>query len=201
MRYGKAYFKRVISTILAASLIFSVTPVSAMDGAGEPEVTAANVSITGEETIPAGSETELVTEPLDFINDENDFSLFSADDSAIQLSKVSETDSSITISWSSAYGETFSHYEVYCNGVVQTGITDTTYTVTGLAGGNEYGISVHAYDIEGNIIGMSDTEYFYTNWTVSGDNVLTSDKIVSNLYINSGTLNFDGHTLMIKGNV
>ena len=89
MRFCKTYFKRVISTILAASLIFSVTPVSAMDGAGEPEVTAANVSITGEENIPADSETEVVTELLDFIDDENDFSLFSATASSIQLSKVS----------------------------------------------------------------------------------------------------------------
>ena len=48
---------------------------------------------------------------------------------------------------------------------------------------------------------MSDTEYFYTNWTVSGDTVLTSDKIVSNLYLNGGTLNLNGHTLTVNGTV
>ncbi len=217
MRFGKANFKRAVSAILAASLIFSVTPVSAIDGTGEAEITVTDVPVIGEETIPAESETEVVTEttvpeipetsetvtePLDFIENENDFSMFSPVSADIQLNKVSETDSSISISWSGIYGETFSHYEVYCNGaVVQTGLTDTAYTVTGLAGGNEYGISVYAYDIEGNVIGMSDTEYYYTNWTISGDTVLTSDKIVSNLYINSGTLNLNGHTLTVKGNV
>lgn len=220
MRFGKANFKRAVSAILAASLIFSVTPVTAMDAAGEAEITVTDVPVIGDEIIPAESETEVVTEttvpeiseipetsetvtePLDFIEDENDFSMYSPISADIQLNKVSETDSSISISWSGVYGETFSHYEVYCNGaVVQTDLTDTAYTVTGLAGGNEYGISVYAYDIEGNVIGMSDTEYYYTNWTISGDTVLTSDKIVSNLYINSGTLNLNGYTLTVKGNV
>lgn len=119
MRSDKTYLKRIVSAMLAASLIFSVTPVSATDGTGKPEVTVTDVPITGEVTIPAGSETEVVaettvpeiteipetsetaTEPLDFI--ENDFSLFSAAASAIQLNKVSETDSSITISWSGVF--------------------------------------------------------------------------------------------------
>ena len=218
MRSDKTYLKRIVSAILAVSLIFSVTPVSATDGTGEPEVTVTDVPITGEETIPAGSETEgvtettvpeiseipetseTVTEPLDFI--ENDFTLFSAAVSAIQLNKVSETDSSITISWSGVYGEIFSHYDVYCNGAVaETGITDTTYTVTGLAGGNEYGISVYAYDVDGNIIGMSDELRACTNLVLQGDRTLYEDIIVQNLYLNSGTLNVNGHTITVKNDL
>lgn len=84
MRFGKANFKRVVSSVLAASLIFSVTPVSAIDGTGEAEIMVTDVPVIGEEIIPAESETEVVTEttvpeipetsetvtePLDFIDD------------------------------------------------------------------------------------------------------------------------------------
>ncbi len=220
MRFGKANFKRAVSAILAASLIFSVTPVTAMDAAGEAEITVTDVPVIGDEIIPAESEMEVVTEttvpeiseipetsetvtePLDFIENENDFSMFSPVSADIQLNKVSETDSSISISWSSVYGETFSHYEVYCNGaLVQTGLTDTAYTVTGLAGGNEYGISVYAYNIEGNVIGMSDELRACTNLTLQGDRTLYEDIIVQNLYLNSGMLNVNGHTITVKNDL
>lgn len=48
MRFGKANFKRAVSAILAASLIFSVTPVSAIDGTGEAEITVTDVPVIGE---------------------------------------------------------------------------------------------------------------------------------------------------------
>lgn len=38
MRFGKSNFKRAVSAILAASLIFGVTPVSAIDETGEAEI-------------------------------------------------------------------------------------------------------------------------------------------------------------------
>lgn len=220
MRFGKSNFKRAVSAILAASLIFGVTPVSAIDETGEAEITVTDFPVIGDEIIPVESETEVVTEttvpeiseipetsetvtePLDFIEDENDFSMYSPVSADIQLNKVSETDSSISISWSGVYGETFSHYEVYCNGaVVQTDLTDTAYTVTGLAGGNEYGISVYAYDIEGNVIGMSDELRACTNLTLQGDRTLYEDIIVQNLYLNSGTLNVNGHTITVKNDL
>ena len=194
--------KRIISCVLAFSILFSVMPVSAIDVTDIPSVGEETLSsetdteITAETTVPDSSEiSESVTESTDS-------SPLPVVVSAIQLNKVSETDSSVTISWSGVYGETFSHYEVYCNGnVVQTDLTDTVCTVTGLTSGNEYGIAVYAYDVDGNVIGMSNTEYYSTNWSISGDTVLTSDKIVPNLYINSGTLNLNGHTLTVKGNV
>ena len=213
-------YKKIISCILAASLIFSITPVTAIDATGETETTVTDVPVIGDEIIPVESETEVVTEttvpeiseipetsetvtePLDFIEDENDFSMYSPVSADIQLNKVSETDLSISISWSGVYGETFSHYEVYCNGaVVQTDLTDTAYTVTGLAGGNEYGISVYAYDIEGNVIGMSDELRACTNLTLQGDRTLYEDIIVQNLYLNSGTLNVNGHTITVKNDL
>lgn len=257
-------YKKIISCILAFSIIFNITPVSAVDGntdgtetvtetpaegttapaASEtdvtvdegtiPETTVTDVTISDEniittgtetdvtdisgETTPVESETEIITEmtvseitealeTTETIDDtleatENDTAFLSVESTSIQLSKASETDTSITISWSAVYGERFSHYDVYSNGVVvQSGITDNTYTITGLTGGSEYGIAVYAYDIDGNVIGMSNTEYFYTNWNVSGDTVLTSDRIVSNLYINGGTLNLNGYSLTVKGDV
>lgn len=199
--------KKIISCILAVSLMFSVMPASATNVATEPVMDNDTVAAENETGLAAETPLSEISETIDTseetsIPEENDFLRLSGVCSDIQLNKVSGTDSSIVISWSAINSEVFSHYEVYCNGnVVQTGLTDNTYTVTGLDGGCEYGISVCAYDIDDNIIGMSDNEYFYTSWNILGDTVLTSDKIVSDLYVNAGTLNLNGHTLTVQGNV
>jgi len=231
---SRKIYKKVISGIIAASMIFSVFPAYAVDdysdtaptiennhtaGNGEEVVPSENLTETITETTGSESETNAVTEitvtesETDIVT-ETDLTEVSettatidevqlyAERTEIQLNKVSETDSSITISWSGVYGETFSHYEVHCNGaVVQTGITDTTYTVSGLAGGNEYGISVYAYDVDGNIIGMSEELRACTNLTLQQDMTLYEDIIVQNLYLNSGTLNVNGHTITVKNDL
>ena len=166
-------YKKIISCILAFSIIFNITPVSAVDGntdgtetvtetpaegttapaASEtdvtvdegtiPETTVTDVTISDEniittgtetdvtdisgETTPVESETEIITEmtvseitealeTTETIDDtleatENDTAFLSVESTSIQLSKASETDTSITISWSAVYGERFSHYD------------------------------------------------------------------------------------------
>ena len=177
--------KRVIAGVLAALMTFSVMPVYAEDSSDEGFIAAAaDDGIIGVL--------------------ENDPAAFSVSREVIYIDEgnVTETDSSISISWSGINSETFSHYEVYCGGEsVQSGITDAFCTITGLSGGSEYGISVCAYDIDGNIIASSDTLYLYTDWNVTSDIVLTSDKTVSDLYINSGTLDLNGHSLTVRGDV
>ena len=208
-------YKRIISCILAVSFVFSINPVSAIDAGnsemGVPVVSEETVLTESEtsdetETTPSESEAETTvpesSETKDDFEEENEIEFLSVESAEIQLSKVSVTDTSITISWSGIYGETFSHYKIYCNGtVVQTGITDTTYTITGLAGGNEYGISVYAYDVDGNIIGMSDELRACTNLILQGDRTLYEDIIVENLYLNSGTLNVNGHAVTVKNDL
>ena len=41
----------------------------------------------------------------------------------------------------------------------------------------------------------------YEDWTVSDSYTLTEDKEVNNMTMNGGTLNLDGHSLIVHGNV
>ena len=174
--------KRIIAGILAVEMASSVMPVYAEDDIAEDPV-----SVSADENISA-----------DTLEDEA--AAISTEREVLAVNKVTETDSSITISWSGGIDDAVSYYEVYCNGkTAQSGIVDTSCVLSNLNPGSEYSVSVAAFDINGNILESSDVIYLHTDWIITSDTVLTSNKTVSDLNIKSGTLNLNGYTLTVKG--
>lgn len=114
----KKKISKIIAGVLAAVMTVSVMPVYATDDVFE--------SIVEEESDNA------VTEPAEGDgNTEDEVMPSYFEKELLQLSKISETDTSITISWSGINNADFSHYEILCNGIAaNSGITYTQYTVT-----------------------------------------------------------------------
>ena len=168
--------KKIIAAALAATIAASVSPINVM------------------------GDNEIENFGLGYSEDDNndDLMLMSAEN--IDVRKISETDTSITVSWSGFNTEKAAAYTVVCDGLESEKITDTTYTVVGLTGGCEYSIAVRAYDEVGEIVGVSDAIYAYTDWNIISDVTLTSNKTVADLNV-SGNLNLNGYTLTVTGDV
>lgn len=166
--------KKIIAAALAATIAASVSPINVM------------------------GDNEIENFGLGYSEDDNndDLMLMSAEN--IDVRKISETDTSITVSWSGFNTEKAAAYTVVCDGLESEKITDTTYTVVGLTGGCEYSIAVRAYDEVGEIVGVSDAIYAYTDWNIISDVTLTSNKTVADLNV-SGNLNLNGYTLTVTG--
>ena len=166
--------KKIIAAALAATIAASVSPINVM------------------------GDNEIENFGLGYSEDDNndDLMLMSAEN--IDVRKISETDTSITVSWSGFNTEKAAAYTVVCDGLESEKITDTTYTVVGLTGGCEYSIAVRAYDEAGEIVGVSDAIYAYTDWNIISDVTLTSNKTVADLNV-SGNLNLNGYTLTVTG--
>ena len=137
--------KKIIAAALAATIAASVSPINVM------------------------GDNEIENFGLGYSEDDNndDLMLMSAEN--IDVRKISETDTSITVSWSGFNTEKAAAYTVVCDGLESEKITDTTYTVVGLTGGCEYSITVRAYDEAGEIVGVSDAIYAYTDWNIISD--------------------------------
>ena len=169
--------KKVVATALAAAIAVSVSPVNAIDESKNKNVT------------------------LGYSEDDEDNGVMLMSNEDVAVKKISETDTSITISWTGFNNDKVSYYTAVCNGLESGKISECTYTINGLTSGCEYSIAVRAYDEEDKLIGSSQTIYEYTDWNVASDTVLTSNKTVADLNINGGNLKLNGYTLTVKGNV
>ena len=169
--------KKVVATALAAAIAVSVSPVYAIDESKNKNVT------------------------LGYSEDDEDNGVMLMSNEDVAVKKISETDTSITISWTGFNNDKVSYYTAVCNGLESGKISECTYTINGLTSGCEYSIAVRAYDEEDKLIGSSQTIYEYTDWNVASDTVLTSNKTVADLNINGGNLKLNGYTLTVKGNV
>ena len=166
--------KKIVATTLAASIVASVSPANVI---GESEIDGLTLDYSGED-----ENSDLMLMPTENID----------------VRKISETDTSITVSWSDFNNEKVSSYAVVCDGLESEKISYSTYTVGGLTGGCEYSIAIRAYDANGELIGVSDTIYAYTDWNITSDVTLTSNKTVADLNI-GGNLNLNGYTLTVTG--
>lgn len=161
--------KKITSTLLAAGIVASSVPAYAYES----------------------SEADLsTTELLSVIDEEDSF--------ASSVAVTGQTDTSISIKWST--NDSHKSYSVSVNGiVVADSIDDDIYNITGLQSANEYYISVNAYDEEGTLLISSDEICAHTNLTLSSNFTLTNDIKAANVYVDSGTLNLNGHTLTVSG--
>ena len=166
--------KKIIAAALAATIAASVSPVNVM------------------------GDSEIDNFDLGYSEDDNDGNLMLMSSENIDVRKISETDTSITVSWSGFNNDKVSSYAVVCDGLESEKISDSTYTVGGLTGGCEYSIAVRAYDAAGELVGISDAIYAYTDWNITSDVTLTSNKTVADLNI-GGNLNLNGYTLTVTG--
>ena len=140
--------KKVVATALAAAIAVSVSPVNAIDESKNKNVT------------------------LGYSEDDEDNGVMLMSNEDVAVKKISETDTSITISWTGFNNDKVSYYTAVCNGLESGKISECTYTINGLTSGCEYSIAVRAYDEEDKLIGSSQTIYEYTDWNAASDTVL-----------------------------
>ncbi len=141
----------------------------------------------------ADSPADLPQSSSEIINDNKEDSFKSS------VVVADQTDTSITIKWNAnAYKE----YSVSVNNkIIANNLADDTYTITELKSASEYFIKVSAYDENGVLAVSSDEICAYTNLTVSSNYTLTNDIKAANVNVDSGTLNLNGHTMTVTGNV
>lgn len=167
--------KKIISSVLATGMALSAVPTEAI--AQE----AANFS-----------NNEIVSLSEDNNDDFNDAELY--------VTKTGETDTSISISWSPV--ESAAMYSVTVNNdIVADNVDSTDYKISELESAGEYFIVVSAYDESGNLLIESNELRAHTNLTVSSDYTLTEDLNAANITISGGTLNLNGYTLTVDGDV
>ena len=113
---------------------------------------------------------------------------------------VEQTDTTISIEWERpSQAKSFS---VFINDdTVIENVETTRCDIDSLESAGEYFIIVKAYGENGNLLLESNELCAHTNLTVSSNYTLTEDLKVSNLYINNGTLNLNGYTLTVDGDV
>ena len=113
---------------------------------------------------------------------------------------VGQTDTSISIEWDTSNQAL--KYSVLVNGKsVADNLEATKYDIDGLKSAGEYFIIVRAYDQNGSLLLESNELRAHTNLTVSSNYTLKEDLDAANIYINSGTLDLNGHTLTVGGDV
>ena len=169
--------KKSISGLLAATVALSAVPVNQV--ANAEDCTSDDIGTVDNNTL------EAIPESIENIG----------------ITLESHTENSLSMSWGGISYNIVSYYEIICNNAVIAQVTEQNYLLSDLESGKEYSIEVKAYDSEGSLVGESVVKNFYTDWIISGDYTLTADATVSSLKLTGGTLNLNGHTLTVKGNV
>jgi hypothetical protein len=202
--------KRVISTLLAIAMSFSVLSIGTYaDDEQYPSETNETVTIAdestdtteatenteettipvSEETVPSSSETMPEPEP------EPAYIL------PITVNIMSETDTSVTLSGINLPEAVT--YRIISNGMtVAETYSIENYVYSGLMPGSYYELYIEAYNADGYLIGISEAVFGYTDLTVSGNYSLNRDIAVADLIINSGssgTFNLNGYALTVMG--
>ena len=163
--------KKIVSTLLAAGMAVPALPIYAY----------------------ADSSASLPESATKIDNDNKEDSFVSS------VVVIDQTDTSITIKWDA---NNYKDYSVSVNNkVIANNLVDNTYTITELKSASEYFIKVSAYDENGVLAVSSDEICAYTNLTVSSNYTLTDDIKAANVNIDYGTLNLNGHTMTVTGNV
>lgn len=163
--------KKIVSTLLAAGMAVPALPIYAY----------------------ADSSASLPESATKIDNDNKEDSFVSS------VVVINQTDTSITIKWDV---NNYKDYSISVNNkVIANNLVDNTYTITELKSASEYFIKVSAYDENGVLAVSSDEICAYTNLTVSSNYTLTDDIKAANVNIDSGTLNLNGHTMTVTGNV
>ncbi len=215
----KRKIKQITAGVLSAAMMLTILPVQVI-GDDEYIETGVAETTTAEETeivtdpiVTEVSETEIpVTETVETEVIETEAVVTEAETSEtvtemyenivvpINLTRTAIDESSVTVAWDLT--DTASYYEVYCNGnVFASNIVNTSYKLTGLNGGTEYYITVNAYSTDGILVGTSNEICVHTSWIIKSDTTLDRDIIVENLYLNSGTLNVNGHTVTVNNDL
>ncbi|MDE7397900.1 MAG: PKD domain-containing protein [Oscillospiraceae bacterium] len=165
--------KKITSSLLAAGLALSTT----------------NPGAFAMDSFPGDS---MSAEPTDESVNKIDF------ESSVRV--VGQTDTSISIEWDTSNQAL--KYSVLVNGKsVADNLEATKYNIDGLKSAGEYFIIVRAYDQNGSLLLESNELRAHTNLTVSSNYTLKEDLNAANIYINSGTLDLNGHTLTVSGDV
>lgn len=124
----------------------------------------------------------------------------SYENTEILLSRTDVTDTSITVSWNKI--QNAETYTVICNdSAAVENVTANQYNITDLQPGSEIYVYVNAYDADGILLMTSEEKIFHTSLTVNSNLTLNKNLTVDSLYINNGTLNLNGHSIIVDKNV
>ncbi|MFT3951719.1 MAG: PKD domain-containing protein [Oscillospiraceae bacterium] len=122
------------------------------------------------------------------------------DDPVLMCSDTSTN--SAVLQWNDIFEDTTGSYDLYQNGtLIAAGITDCTYTVSGLTPATLYVFKVSAKEASSNTVGTSEELSVYTDLSISSDTAFFEETTVGDLYVSSKTLNLNGQTVHVKGNV
>ena len=108
---------------------------------------------------------------------------------------------SIDLSWEAVVGAT--RYEIYRDDVLITTTSDVIYADKGLADGQAYVYKIKAYNEAGNESALSNplTVSTIAATYIKSNLTLTEDKIFGDVYLSGGTLDLNGHTIIIYGSL
>jgi hypothetical protein len=193
---GRA-LKRVISTLLAIAMSFSALSVGTFSDdepipseASEVQTTVDETPETNETVLETTTEPKIVPEPIPTYI------------SPITVNKTSETDTSVTLSGINL-PEAIT-YRIISNGMtVAETYSIENYVYSGLFPGSYYEFYIEAYNIEGSLIGRSEPVFGYTDLSVTSNYSLSTDMVVADLTINSGSsgiFDLNGYALTVMGN-
>ncbi|MCM1508555.1 MAG: fibronectin type III domain-containing protein, partial [Ruminococcus flavefaciens] len=113
-----------------------------------------------------------------------------------------ETDTTAEIAWTDIFSNEEGAYEIYLNNIlVESEICDNSYIISGLKPASEYEIVVKARASSGEIIESSDNLSITTDLIITQDTALLKETTANNVYVKNGTLNLNGQSLHVKGNM
>lgn len=121
---------------------------------------------------------------------------------SMELKCSGETDTTADILWTDMFSDGCGTYDVYINNtLLEEGITDTSYVVSGLEAASEYDVIVKAKSQNGEIVKISNSISIITDLVITTDTALWSETTANDIYVRGGTFNLNEQSLHAKGNV